>query len=189
MVYAELQQPDKANSELAILNEEQSTENYTELAAKVYETSKPRILTAHATDLYLASSAGTKASSLDSSLATPGATKNFTVSFVFNKQMDAASVGYMANWNISRSTEARTGGPYNWGKITETDVKITSTPVSVIYDPDSTTAKVTFSITQNATGDGTIDLSHLVFKFKGIDGYGNMMDTAADEYNSISEIL
>ena len=70
-------QTDKANSELAILNEEQSTENYTELAAKIYETSKPRILAAYATDLYLAAPAGTKVSSLDSSLATPGATKNY----------------------------------------------------------------------------------------------------------------
>jgi tetratricopeptide (TPR) repeat protein len=189
MVYAEQQQIYKANSELAILREEQSTENYTELVAKVYETSKPRILVAHAIDLYLASSAGTKASSLDSSLATPGATKNFTVSFVFSKQMDAASVGHMANWSISRSTEARTGGPYNWGNITETDVKVTSAPVSVIYDPGSLTAKVTFSITQNAAGDGTIDLSHLVFRFKGTDGYGNMMDAAADEYSGVSEIV
>ena len=53
MVYAEQQQTDKANSELTILKKADSTENYTELAAKVYETSKPRILVAHATDLYL----------------------------------------------------------------------------------------------------------------------------------------
>jgi hypothetical protein len=95
----------------------------------------------------------------------------------------------MANWSISRSTEARTGGPYNWGNITETDVKVTSTPVCVLYDPATLTAKVTFSITQNATGNGTIDLSHLVFKFKGTDTYGNVMDTAADEYSGISRIV
>ena len=189
MVYAELRQADKANSELAILKEEESTENYTELATKVYETSKPRILLAHATDLYLGSPAGTKASSLDSSLATPGATKNFTVSFVFNRPMDTASVGNMSNWSISRSTEARTGGPYNWGHITETDVKVSSTPVCVLYDPATMTAKVTFSITQNVFGNGTIDLSHLVFKFKGTDGYGNVMDTTADEYSGISQIV
>ena len=189
IVYAEQQQTDKANSELAILNEEKSTENYTELSAKIYATSKPRILSANATDLYLGSSAGTKASSLDSSLAVPGATKNFTVSFIFNKPMDIASVGDMSNWSISRSTEARTGGPYNWGNITETDVKVTSTPTCVLYDPTNLTAKVTLSITQNANGDGTLDLSHLVFKFKGTDTYGNVMDTAADEYSGISQIV
>ena len=53
MVYAEQQQADKANTELAALKEEESTENYTELAAKIYETSKPRILAVHATSLYL----------------------------------------------------------------------------------------------------------------------------------------
>jgi tetratricopeptide (TPR) repeat protein len=189
MVYAEQQQADKANSELAFLKKEESTENYTELAAKIYETTKPRILSVYATELYLGSSAGTKASSLDFSLAMPGATKNFTANFIFNRQMDTASVGYMANWSISRSTEARTGGPYNWGTITEKDVKVTSTPVCVLYDPATLTAKVTFSITQNATGNGTIDLSHLVFKFKGTDTYGNVMDTAADEYSGISRIV
>ncbi len=61
--------------------------------------------------------------------------------------------------------------------------------MSVVYDPSSLTAKVTFSITQNATGNGTIDLSHLVFTFKGTDEYGNVMDTAADEYNRISKIV
>ncbi|HBA54285.1 MAG TPA: hypothetical protein DCZ04_07470 [Syntrophorhabdus aromaticivorans] len=189
MVYAEQRQTDKANSKLAILNKKQSTENYIELAAKIYETSRPRILAVHATDLYLASPPGTKASSLDPSLATPGAVKNYTVSFVFNKRMDASSVGKMANWSIGRSTETRTGGLYNWGNITETDVKVSSTPLSVAYDPGSLTAKVTFSITQNAAGDGTIDLSHLVFKFKGADMYGNVMDTAADEYSGISKIV
>jgi tetratricopeptide (TPR) repeat protein len=189
MVYAEQQQADKANSELGILSDEESTENYTELSAKIFETSKPRILSANATGFYLGSPAGTRASSLDSSLATPGATKNFTVSFIFNKPMDTASIGDMSNWSISRSTETRTGGPYNWGIITEKDVRVSSTPVCVLYDPSTLTAKVTFSITQNANGDGTIDLSHLVFKFKGMDGYGNVMDTAADEYSGISQIV
>jgi tetratricopeptide (TPR) repeat protein len=189
MVYAEQQQTDKANSELAILKEEESTENYTELSAKIYATIKPRISSVHTTGLYLGSSAGTKASSLDSSLAIPGATKNFTVNFIFSKPMDAASVGKMSNWSISRSTETRTGGLYNWGVASEKDVKVTSAPVYVLYDPTTLTAKVTFSISQNATGDGTIDLSHLVFKFKGTDTYGNVMNTTSDEYSGISEIV
>lgn len=189
MVYAERQQTDKANAELAILEEEESTENYTELSAKIYETIKPRISSVNAVGFYLGFSAGTKVSSLDSSLATPGATKNFTVNFIFSKPMDAASVGDTSKWSITRSTEMRTGGLYNWGIVTETDAKVTSQPVCVLYEPTTLTAKVTFSITQNAFGNGTIDLSHLVFKFKGIDMYGNMMDTAADEYDSITRIV
>jgi tetratricopeptide (TPR) repeat protein len=189
MVYAEQQQTDKANTELAILKEEESTQNYTELSAKIYATIKPRISSVHATELYLGFSAGTKASSLDSSLAAPGATKNFTVNFVFSKLMDPTSVGRMSNWSITRSTETRTGGLYNWGIASEKDVKVTSTPVCILYDPTTLTAKVTFSITQNAFGNGTIDLSHLVFKFRGTDRYGNAMNTSADEYSGISEIV
>ncbi|NTU50443.1 MAG: hypothetical protein HGA87_06160, partial [Desulfobulbaceae bacterium] len=48
---------------------------------------------------------------------------------------------------------------------------------------------VTFSITQNSTGDGTIDLSHIVFKFKGVDVDGNSMDTYRDEYSGFSKIV
>jgi tetratricopeptide (TPR) repeat protein len=188
MVYAERRQADKADAQLAILNEESSELN-TELATKIYETTNPRILSVYATELYLGAGAETEVWSLDSSLEEPGATKCFTANFAFSKYMDAASVGNMANWSINRSTEYRTGGLYNWGKITETDVNVSSEPVCVVYDPDSLTAKVTFSITQNATGNGTVDISHLVFKFSGVDEYGNAMDPEADEYSNISQIV
>lgn len=188
MVYAEQQQAEKADSELDILNEESSELN-TELATKIYETTNPRILSVYATELYLGAGAETEVWSLDPSLETPGATKSFTVNFAFSKYMDAASVGKMANWTISRSTEYRTGGLYNWGKITETDVNVSSEPVCVVYDPESLIAKMTFSITQNATGDGTVDISHLVFRFKGVDGYDNAMDPEADEYSGISLVV
>jgi tetratricopeptide (TPR) repeat protein len=188
MVYAETGQADKADSELEILNEESSS-LATELATKIYETTEPRLLSASSSDIYLGASAETEVWSLDSVLESPGATKCFTVNFVFSKYMDAASAGNMSNWSINRSTEYRTGGLYNWGKITGTDVNVSSTPVSVNYDPETLTAMVTFSITQNATGDGTVDISHLVFKFNGVDEYGNAMDPDADEYSNISRVV
>ncbi len=189
MVYAELQQADEAGSELDILSK-QSSPLYTELLAKIYETSEPRIIAAYSAGLNLAAPAGTKLSAIDHSLTAPGASKNYTLTFVFDKQMDAASVRNTGNWSIGRSTGTRTGGLYNWGiKVPETEVRISSIPARVTYDPDSLTAKVTFSITQNNAGDGTIDLSHLVFKFMGSDDYGNTMDTAANEYNKISKIV
>jgi hypothetical protein len=73
--------------------------------------------------------------------------------------------------------------------VTDTEVNVRSLPASVAYDSKSLTAKVTFTISQNATGDGTVDLSHLVFKFKGMDTYGNTMNPAADEYNRLSRIV
>jgi len=190
MIYAEQRETRKVDSELAILSE-QSLELYAQLRAQIDKTSNPRLIAAYAaTNLNLAASAGTQVSTIDSALATAGATKNFTVNFIFDKEMDTASVLNVLNWNISRSTRVATGGLYNWGMaLSETEVKVAPMPVNVTYDSSRLTAKVTFSITQNDTGDGTIDLSHLVFKFKGTDGYGNTMDAAADEYNSISRIV
>lgn len=189
MVYAELEQTDDANAKLDILGE-QSSPLYAELLTKIQETSKPRIIAAYSAALNLAAPAGTKLSAIDRSLATPGTSRNYTVTFVFDKEMDAASVRCIGSWSITRSTGPKTGGLYNWGMaIPETEARVSSIPAGVTYDPDSLTAKITFSIIQNAAGSGTIDLSHLVFKFMGSDEYGNTIDTAADEYNRISRIV
>jgi Tfp pilus assembly protein PilF len=189
LVYNEKGKTDKANSELNVLGEEQSTLLYTKLQDEIYRTSKPRFSGAYAPGFDLTFPTRTKVSSLDPSLETPGGRKNFTVNFVFNKQMNTLSVQNMANWTISRSTESRTGGLYNWGQRTESDVNLSPTPANVVYDADTHTAKVTFSIRQNNTGDATIDLSHLVFRFNGKDEYGNAMDVSGDEYNSFSKVV
>jgi len=112
------------------------------------------------------------------------------MTFVFNKEMDTASVQSITNWNINRSTSASTGGYYNWGmKVGSTEISLSAMPINVIYDSETLSAKVTFKITQNASGNGTIDLSHLVFKFQGDDIYGNSMDASGDQYNRLSLIV
>lgn len=104
--------------------------------------------------------------------------------------MDMASIQNIANWNISRSVSTATGGLYNWGRnIPATEVSSSTMPVNVVYDHESLTAKITFKITQNSSGTGTIDLSHLVFQFKGTDVYGNAMDSSKDQYNLFSKIV
>jgi tetratricopeptide (TPR) repeat protein len=189
MLYAEQRQITLAVEQLDMISEE-LPDPAEKLQNKIYEKAEPRFLSAYSNGLNLASTAGTKVSSLDSSLATPEATKNFTVNFVFNKDMDISSVQDINNWGISRSTSYRTGGPYNWGISTPpTEIGLSHQPEYVIYDPETLSAKVTFSIAQNSSGDGTVDLSHLVFKFNGMDSYGNAMDSSADEYNVISEVV
>ncbi|MBN1548834.1 MAG: tetratricopeptide repeat protein [Syntrophaceae bacterium] len=189
MVYALQQQISKAQAELAILKENDSS-FFTDLQYTINENSAPRFILAYVNGLNLASAPGTQVSSLDPSLAEPGASKNFTMTFVFDKDMDLASVQNIANWNISRSVSIETGGFYNWGRqIPETEISLSPMPLNVAYDPDLLTAKVTFKIAQNDSGNGTIDLSHLVFKFGGEDIYGNAMDTAKDQYNSFSAIV
>ncbi|HAR96389.1 MAG TPA: hypothetical protein DCR97_10575 [Deltaproteobacteria bacterium] len=190
MVYAEQGKSDEANTELRILGNKGATLQYAELLAKINETSKPGFSAVYSPELNLSKPAGTKVSSLDSALAEAGAVKTFTVSFVFDKQMSATSVASIANWSISRSASSRTGGLYNWGMaVPGTEVNVRPLPTSVTYDSKSLTAKVTFSIKQNTSANGTIDLSHLVFRFKGRDTYGNTMNPAADEYNRLSRIV
>lgn len=189
LTYALQQQIDKAQAELAILKDKDS-EFYADLQYTINENSAPRFILAYVNGLNLAAAPGTPVSSLDPSLAAPGASKNFTMNFVFDKEMDTSSIQNIANWSISRSSSTSTGGLYNWGRQTPaTEISISPLPLNVSYDRDLLTAKVTFKITQNSTGDGTIDLSHLVFKFQGTDIYGNPMNTSADQYNRISKIV
>jgi len=192
MLYAEQRQIDKAEEELNILAEKEGSDSdsYLDLQYTISQNSSPKFIAAYIANLDLASGPGTRVSTLNSLLATPGASKNYTMTFVFDKEMDLTSVRNNANWTISRSTSASTGGVYNWGlKAPSTEISLSSMPLNVTYDPESLTARVTFAMTQNADGNGTLDLSHLVFTFKGADVHGNAMDTSGDEYNRISQIV
>ena len=59
-------------------------------------------------------------------------------------------------------------------------------PTYVIYDTDTQTATLGFTITQNETADGTIDPSHIVFTFDGEDVYGLSISGNGDEYSGFS---
>lgn len=134
-------------------------------------------------------SSGTLLSSLNSSLATPNATQNFNIDFYFDKPMDMNSVQNPANWQISRASAATPGGGYNWGlPIPQTEVTVSPMPQSVIFDQANNKATLTFTITQNAAGNGTIDPSHLVFKFNGKDVKGMTMDETSDEYSGAAGV-
>ena len=127
---------------------------------------------------------GTALSTLDPSLATPGAVATFTMTFRFNQPMDAVSMQTTTNWSISKALGGE-GGLYNHGanRNAAREVSILPTPISVVYDPDKQTATVYFRVRQNAAGDGLIDPSHWVFQFSGTDAAGNAMDRRGDQYN------
>ncbi len=189
LTYALQQQIDKAQAELAVISTD-APELFPDLQKTIDENSAPRFILAYIDSLNLSLGPGTKVSSLDSSLMTPGASKSFTMSFVFDKEMDSASIQNLFNWEISRSSSTETGGIYNWGKkVPDSEIRVSPIPLKVTYDSELLTAKVTFKITQNAAGNGTIDLSHLVFKFQGTDVYGNAMDASRDQYNRFSKIV
>ena len=192
LLYAETKQIDRANEELEFLaaNAGRGSDFYSNLDFTIDEHTAPRFIAAYSAQLNLASGPGTRVSTLDNSLKTPGESKNYTISFAFDKEMDTTSVQNISNWDISRSTSTSTGGLYNWGfKTSSTEIDLSARPVNVIYDSKTLSAKVSFKVTQNASGNGTVDLSHLVFKFQGKDIYGNSMDPSADQYNRLSLVV
>ena len=77
--------------------------------------------------------------------------------------------------------------------VSPNEVTIPSRPYSVVYDATTRTAKVFFLVNQNSSIDiangkfgATIDPSHLVFKFSGVDAAGRQMNTSADEVDGYS---
>jgi len=127
---------------------------------------------------------------LDADLSSPNSSQEFTMKFVFSTEMDLESVENPYNWMITRASGETGGGLYNWGMpIPSTEVTLPLFPESVYYDSLSQTATVTFAITQNSDANGTLDLSHIVFRFYGKDAYGNKMSPSADQYSGISKIV
>lgn len=127
---------------------------------------------------------------LDASLATPNASKDFSLTLYFDKQMDLVSILNPTNWQIKRAPYGTPGGAYNWGlSIPPTEVTLPSLPKSIIYDQENNKATVTFTITQNSEGNGTIDPSHLIFRFNGKDVNGLVMDEARNEFDGMAGVF
>lgn len=122
---------------------------------------------------------GTPLWMLDPTLLTPKATTQISVAIQFNNEMDTTSVMNPANWQISKAQN--TEGGYYISQTGGREAAIPTAPSFVSYNPETRQASVTFSVQQNSAGDATIDPSHLVFKFSGVDASGRQMDTNADQ--------
>jgi hypothetical protein len=109
--------------------------------------------------------------------------------FQFDKAMDRESVENLTNWKIGRSTSSQPGQIYNYGfKIPTTEIQVNPLPNNVYYDSETYQATVTFTIQQNSTADGTIDPTHIEFKFSGKDAFGQNMDPDFDQYIGFSGV-
>ena len=163
------------------------------LTLKYYidEKEPPQIAFAFATSSFPYNAPkGYQVAAIDSYLENAGAEKSVTMEFLFTKSMDRASVENRFNWSISRASSANIAKTYNFGDtISETEIWLDSYPDYVLYDKDSQTATLGFTIRQNETADGTIDPSHIVFKFNGEDVYGVSMDPDADEFSGFSKTI
>lgn len=189
--YADMGDLDNANNMADTLTANGSSSSASVVTDYIYQITTPKFLTVYSTNGFNDSlGPGTEVPDLDSTLTASQAEKSFTTRFVFTKEMDAASVQNPFNWWISRASGTSAGGAYNWGlTVPGTETRIGAIPAAVLYDPEAFSADVTFKVVQNAAGDATIDPSHIMFKFSGIDAYGKAMDLTADEYSGISEIV
>ncbi len=171
--------------------EEEAPELADTLARYIYKTDTPKIMFASASSSFLyRMPMRTPLSALDSYLANAGASATFKMEFQFDKEMDRASVENRFNWEIARASGSGRGNQYNFGfTIPDTEVMPPAFPDHVYYDDRNLRAVLTFSLTQNDTADGTIDPSHIAFKFKGEDKFGNRMDPDADEFTGFSRVI
>ncbi|MGD8676481.1 MAG: hypothetical protein PVG81_11810, partial [Desulfobacterales bacterium] len=81
------------------------------------------------------------------------------------------------------------GTAYNFGlPAPQTEVQPPPIPVNVYYDAEEMTATVYFKIQQNATADGTIDPSHIEFRFAGKDIFGLKMNPDFDQFTGFSKV-
>ncbi|BBO92399.1 tetratricopeptide repeat protein [Desulfosarcina ovata] len=152
------------------------------------QVENPEISFAYATSTFpYQTSSGYPVSAIDSYLENAGAELSMTMVFQFSKGMDIASVTNVYNWSITRADGDNVATTYNYGdEIPSTEISLDYYPDYVIYDPDTYTATVGFTVRQNETADGTIDPSHIVFSFDGEDVYGVEMSEYGDEYSGFS---
>jgi tetratricopeptide (TPR) repeat protein len=185
--YADMGEMDKARDVAKTLEDKDAATADT-LRRYISKMTPPKIMFAYAdsTFKYYMKPKSTLAA-MDSYLANAGASQTLTMKFQFSKEMDPDSVQDIFNWNIQRSAETGPGMRYNNGlTLPSTEVKVPLYPIDVFYDRDTMTAKVRFRLNQNESGDGTIDPSHIVFSFKGLDVDGNRLDADYDQFMGFS---
>jgi len=187
--YADMGEMEKAQ-ELVSFLEENDADLADTLSRYMYKVDPPQIMFASADSTFLKTlPMRTPLTALDSYLVNANAVQTFTMEFQFSKKMDRESVENIYNWSITRANGDNLTEKYNFGfRIADTEVAPKAYPDFVYYDDRNLTAKLTFSIQQNETADGTIDPSHIVFKFNGEDIYGNKMNPDFDEYSGFSGV-
>jgi len=160
------------------------------LSSYVYEVDPPKMLFAYATSSFnYWMPIKSPVSSLDTYLQTADASKTFTMKFQFDKEMERSEVENVMNWQIGRSSGIGPGTAYNFGlAVPETEVQPPPIPLNVYYDAEEMTATVYFKIQQNATADGTIDPSHIEFRFNGKDAFGLRMNPDFDQFTGFSKV-
>ena len=177
---------EEANAQHEILKE--SDESLASLLyVYMYEAEKPKFASANQGNFNWDLSMRTSITALNNYLKEPEETKYFTVKFKFSKEMDVTSVQDVQNWKIDKA-EGYGPSAYNFGlKQNANDIDVPEQPTSVLYDPITYTASVTFAIQQNDQADGVLDPGHIEFSFSGTDRFGLEMDEKYDSFSGFNK--
>lgn len=185
-IYATKGETDKVQTQIDALTAINTTESKSDVKILKNAIKQPKIVSI---DITSKSSFNTLLGSvplvaIDSQLAQPNASKQVSVTFLFDSSMDPASVNNISNWSMRKAQGAvinSSTGLYENGRYLSTDTNISPIPSKVSYDPTTQEATIFFSLSQNSSGTGTIDTSGIVFSFNGKDVNGKKMDPTANE--------
>jgi tetratricopeptide (TPR) repeat protein len=189
--YADMGDMEKAQEMVAFLESNEQLASADTLSRYMYKVDPPKMVFAHSSSSFpFSMGKGTPLVALNSYLMNPDASKTLTMTIQFDKAMDRESVEVPANWLISRAIGQGPGQAYNFGLgIPSTEIRIKSIPDAVTWDAENMTATVYFTIKQNASATGTIDPSHIEFKFSGKDIYGLAMNPKFDQFTGFTGVV
>lgn len=182
-------EPAKAQEQIDLLKKIQTTDAALSAAELAAEIRQPKIYFYNSTESTLQLSLTPMSLlALDpTTFTTAGSSREYSVVFNFDSEMDPSSVMNINNWQISKSGGGA-AGIYNNGLYSPKEATIPIIPNRVSYDPTSREARVVFTLRQNATNDAVIDPKHIVFKFLGKDLRGKTMDPTADQYDGFAKV-
>ena len=189
--YADLGDMESAQDMVDTLERLEQTDLADTLGRYMYKVDPPKMLFAQSASTFpFPMGKGTPLVALNSYLMNPNASKTLSIQIQFDKQMDRESVENPVNWQISRAAGQGPGQAYNFGlPISPNEAKLPPIPSAVTWDEKNLTATVYFTVTQNAAANGTIDPSHIEFKFSGRDIYGQKMNPKFDQFTGFSGVV
>ena len=189
--YADLGDMESAQDMVDTLERLEQTDLADTLGRYMYKVDPPKMLFAQSASTFpFPMGKGTPLVALNSYLMNPHASKTLSIQIQFDKQMDRESVENPVNWQISRAAGQGPGQAYNFGlPISPNEAKLPPIPSAVTWDEKNLTATVYFTVTQNAAANGTIDPSHIEFKFSGRDIYGQKMNPKFDQFTGFSGVV
>ncbi|GFE61476.1 tetratricopeptide repeat protein [Geobacter sp. AOG2] len=183
-------QKDQVTSQISALENIDTTESNTYATDLTNMISQPKITTIDTTKSTFNTTLGAvPLLAIDTDFVQADSSKEVSVTFLFDSEMDAGSVMNIGNWSITKAQGAtinKDTGLYDNGAYRSTDTVVSPIPSRVMYDATTHEATIYFSLRQNDSSTGTIDTSRIIFSFNGTDASGKSMDSSGNQIDGFS---